>query len=604
MAHTAMERKTILLVDDNPSNLKLLVDCLESHEFKVAVASSGEEAIRRLQRTHLVKPDLILLDIMMPGIDGYETCRQIKLIPEISDIPIIFLSALSETPDKVFGFSIGAVDYITKPINLAEMMARINTHLELSALRNELELRVQVRTRELLDANTALRHEIKERKRIEEQIRYITTHDSLTDLPNRFLLMERLDQLIDRARRYKERVALMYLDLDQFKIVNDSLGHRFGDMLLSDVAYRLKDAALTADAVARLGGDDFVICLPIHDEDEDVIATAKSILDSLREPFCINDVSLHVSASIGVAVYPDDGADADTLMRNSDTAMHHAKQSGRAGIKRYTSELNVHFQGHLNLSNLLSDALKARELFMEYQPQIDLTTGRIIGAEALMRWRRSDGTWISPAEFIPVAEANGLIKELGEWGFRQSCAELKRWHDAGYDDLSMAINVSVPQLHAAGFIDTLQSIIEEYRLPPSRLELEITETLLMQHSKTNLNILHTLSDFGVQLSVDDFGTGYSSLAYLQDFPVNTLKIDISFVRNIGTDSGNAIPSAIIAMAHSLNLSVVAEGVETDDQEAFLRAQGCEYAQGFHYSRSVSGDRFLELCGTGVSTSDN
>ncbi|MBV1787363.1 EAL domain-containing protein [Marinobacterium sp. D7] len=599
-----MERKTVLLVDDNPSNLKLLVDCLESHDFRVAVATNGDEALKRLQRAHLAKPDLILLDIMMPGIDGYETCRQIKLIPEISDIPIIFLSALSETPDKVYGFSLGAVDYITKPINLAEMIARVNTHLDLSELRRKLDRLVQKRTQELLDVNASLRHQIEERERAEAQIRYIATHDSLTDLPNRFLMAERLDQLIKRAHRYNERIALMFLDLDQFKIVNESLGHRFGDMLLSDVAYRLKDAALTADAVARLGGDDFVICLPLHDENEDVIATAKTMLEALREPFYINDINIHVSASIGVAVYPDDGKDADRLMRNADAALYCAKQAGRAEIKRYTTELDTAAHEHLNLSSLLTDAIREGELCMEYQPQIELNTGKIIGAEALMRWRRADGTYISPAEFIPVAESSGQIKVLGEWGIRQSCAELKRWHDAGYTDLSMSVNVSVPQLHSAGFVDTVQSIIEEYQLPPAKLELEITESLLMQHSKTNLNILHTLSDFGVLLSVDDFGTGYSSLAYLQDFPVNTLKIDISFVRNIGTDSGDAIPSAIVAMAHSLGLNVVAEGVETGAQEAFLRSQGCEYAQGFHYSRSVPGDRFLELCKAGISTADN
>lgn len=597
-----MERKTVLLVDDSPANLKLLVDCLESHDLKVAVAQNGEEALQRLQRTHLTKPDLILLDVMMPGIDGYETCRRIRSTPELKDIPVIFLSALSETSDMVSGFSVGAVDYITKPINLAEMMARINTHLELSELRHQLDMRVKIRTQELTDANNLLRHEIEERKRAEAQIGYIATHDTLTDLPNRLLLQEQLRELMSRAPRHNENVALILLDLDQFKVVNDSLGHNVGDMLLNEVACRLQETTdrlqgTTQDKgfVARLGGDEFAICLLVHKQNEEVETIARTLFDSLREPLKIDNLDLHIGASIGVAVYPKDGTDEITLMRNADAAMNHAKQSGRAEIKRYSAELNANVQSHLGLSSLLASAAKNDEIFVEYQPQIDLSTGQIIGAEALMRWRRRDGVLVSPAEFIPVAEANGLIKEIGERGLQLSCEELKRWHDAGYDDLCMSVNISVPQLHSTAFVDGIRQVVNEFQLPPSSLELEITESLLMQHSKTNLNILRGLSKFGVRLSVDDFGTGYSSLAYLQDFPVDALKIDISFVRNIGTEHGNAIPSAIIAMAHSLRLKVVAEGIETEAQEAFLRSRGCDFAQGFYYGRSMSGENFLELC---------
>ncbi len=595
-----MVSKIILLVDDNPANLKLLVDGLEGQNLKIAVAQSGEQALRRLKLANLPKPDLILLDIMMPGIDGYETCRRIRLEQDLIDIPIIFLSAATETSDMVHGFAVGAVDYITKPINFAEVMARINTHLELSGLRKELDIRISERTQELVDANVLLRHEIEERKRVEEQVRYIATHDSLTDMPNRILLVERLNQLITRAKRCDENIALMFLDLDQFKIINDSLGHHAGDKLLSKVADRLKSAIRDEDIVARLGGDEFVICLPLHQKNQDIMAMARKIFDSLRIPFQMNDLNFHIGASIGIAVYPEDGTDVDTLLSNADTAMYHAKQSGRAEIKLYTSELNRTVQDHLNLSNLLIDAIHNQELFMEYQPQIDLTTNKIIGAEALMRWRLANGTLISPAEFIPVAEANGLIKELGAFGLRESCAELRRWHDAGYDDLSISVNISVPQLHSDGFEDTVHRTIEEFQIPPSRLGLEITESLLMQYSKTNLDILNKLHDLGVGLSVDDFGTGYSSLAYLQDFPVNELKIDKSFIKNIGTEHGNAIPLAIIAMAHSLNLKVVAEGVEMGTQQEFLKSVDCDVAQGFYYSKSVSGDKILEMCSKGIS----
>lgn len=590
-----MKRKTVLLVDDNPGNLKLLVDSLEGEDLNVAVAQRGEEALQRLQRTHLKKPELILLDVMMPGIGGYETCRRIKSSPELADIPVIFLTALSDSDEKVNGFSMGAVDYITKPINCAELIARVHTHLELSELRRKLEFRIKARTQELVDANNSLRHEIEERMRAEKQIRYIATHDLLTDLPNRILFEDRINQLFAQAQRRNEKVTIMFLDLDQFKVINDSLGHQIGDKLLLQVAKRLKANIRAEDSIARFGGDEFALCLPTRDGQDEIGLIAKKIIESFKEQFIIDGLCMHASASIGVSVYPDDGTDADTLMRNADTAMYHAKHSGRAEVKQYTADLNRNLQDHLNLSNLLRDAIKNQELFLEYQPQVDLNTGRIIGAEALMRWCRADGTFISPAEFIPVAEANGFIKELGELGLRLSCEELKRWIDAGYDDLSMSVNISVPQLHATGFVNTVQRVVDEFQIPPSLLKLEITESLLIEHSETNLNVLKSLTDFGVRLSVDDFGTGYSSLAYLQDFPVNDLKIDITFIRNIGTEHGNAIPSAIIAMAHSLHLKVVAEGIEQEYQREFLKSRGCDYAQGFLYSRSVPGKEFLKMC---------
>lgn len=595
-----MENKIILLVDDNPTNLKLLVELLESHDLTVAVAQNGVEALQRLKRKNLSKPDLILLDVKMPGMDGYETCRRIKADPELVDIPVIFLSAASETADMVQGFSVGAVDYITKPVNLPEVIARINTHLELSGLRKELDSRISERTQELVVVNDTLRQEIEERKRVENQVRYIATHDSLTDLPNRIMLMDRLKQLISTAKRYDEMIALMFLDLDHFKLINDSLGHHAGDRVLSDVADRLKSSLRDEDIVARLGGDEFVVCLPLHDKNSDIMAMARKIFDALRTPFKMNDLNFHIGTSIGISIFPDDGTDVDTLLSKADTAMYHAKQSGRAEIKFFTDELNRSVEERLNLHNLLIEAINNQELYMEYQPQIDLTTGKITGAESLMRWRRSNGTLIPPGDFIPIAEANGLIKQLGAWGLRESCAELRRWQDAGYNDLCMSVNISVPQLHSDGFVDTVQSIIQEFQIHPSRLKLEITESLLMQYSKTNINILHALHELGVRLSIDDFGTGYSSLAYLQEFPVHELKIDRSFVMNIGTEHGNAIPLAIIAMAHSLSLKVVAEGVEQGSQERFLKNSGCDLAQGYYYSHSVSGENFITQYNSGIA----
>jgi diguanylate cyclase (GGDEF)-like protein len=309
-----MKSNTILLVDDNPANLKLLVDCLEGQNIKVAVAQNGQGALQRLGRAHLPKPDLILLDVMMPGIDGFETCRRIKAIPELSDIPVIFMSALTDTSDKVSGFSMGGVDYITKPIQIEEMLARVKTHLELAELRKRLDWGIRVRTQELVDVNNSLRHEIEERKRIEAQVRYIATHDSLTDLPNRVLLEDRLNLLIAQAGRRNEKVVLMFLDLDQFKVVNDSLGHHVGDELLREVAQRLKNCIRNEDTVARFGGDEFILCLPIHHCDEEINLIARKVFESLREPFSVDGHNLHVGSSIGVALFPDDGIDADTLI--------------------------------------------------------------------------------------------------------------------------------------------------------------------------------------------------------------------------------------------------------------------------------------------------
>jgi diguanylate cyclase (GGDEF)-like protein/PAS domain S-box-containing protein len=736
---------TILMVDDTPAFLGLLAQVLEVRGDRVLVAEDGEEALRRVQ---FVLPDLILLDVMMPGIDGFTTCRRLKENEDLRDVPVIFMTALAESADKLAGFTAGGVDYVTKPFQLDEVLARINTHLALRsaqrklaeqndmlqrevALRQEIETylqhayelleeRVALRTEELARANARLIAEVEERRRIEvtlrrneirmrrlveaniigvyfweadgkiaeandaflrllgytqeevqagevrwdrisapeyqaetdrgmvelretgrfspyekeylrkdgtrvpiliggavisrrrktgvafvldlserkraeERIRYMADHDALTGLPNRALLRDRLQQALAHGARTKTQVAVMFIDLDYFKHINDSLGHEVGDCLLRHVAERLLHCVREGDSVARLGGDEFVLALPLIGESGDVAMVAEKVLEALDAPFLCGDHELHISGSIGISVFPDDGKDVETLMRTADTAMYYAKEKGRANYQFFTQSLNKAAQRRHQLTNALRHALARDELTLFYQPQVDLETGAIFSAEALLRWKRNGDTPISCNEFITIAEETGLILPIGEWVLRQACAQLKRWREMGYTELVMAVNLSPRQFFQPNFQSMIIDVLNDTGVPANRLDLEITEGILMQRTEDNVATLTRLSGMGIKLSIDDFGTGYSSLAYLQRFPVDALKIDRSFVSGIGQDSNDtALVTAIISMANSLRLKVLAEGVETLEQVDFLQSQGCPSAQGYYYSKPVSAEVFTEL----------
>ncbi|MDQ1921403.1 bifunctional diguanylate cyclase/phosphodiesterase [Massilia pseudoviolaceinigra] len=437
--------------------------------------------------------------------------------------------------------------------------------------------------------------DLTERRLADERIHHMADHDALTGLPKRTLLQDRMHQAIAFAHRNRSRVAVLFIDLDYFKNINDSLGHYIGDQVLKMAAIRLQQCLREGDSVARLGGDEFVLILPLPGDSGDAARVAQKALDSLAQPFNVEQNQLHLGGSIGISVYPDDGLDVDSLMRAADTAMYHAKEMGRGNFQFFTAALNQAVQQRLDVGKRLRQALAQDEFILHYQPQVAMESGTIFSAEALLRWQPPGTQPISCGDFIANAEESGLIVPIGEWVLRQACRQLKIWHAAGHPELKMAVNLSPRQLEQVNFCSLVGQILDEAGIPASALELEITESILMQRSEYNLAMLTRLSDMGIELSVDDFGTGYSSLAYLQRFPVHSLKIDQSFVRDIGTDRNDtALVTAIIAMAGSLQLGVIAEGVETLQQAQFLMTHGCHAAQGFYYSKAVRADAFSEL----------
>jgi diguanylate cyclase (GGDEF)-like protein len=605
---------TVLIVDDTPANVGILVDYLEGRQVRVAVAQEGEEG---LARAEFVQPDLILLDVMMPGMDGFETCRRLKASSHTCDIPVIFMTALSETHDKVAGFAAGGVDYVTKPFQIDEVWARVTTHLalrsaqkrlaeqnaqlrraeaELQAANNLLEQRVAERTAELVRTNARLEQKIADYNQAERRIDYMAHHDALTGLPNRLLLEDRVNQAIAQARRHQdEMVAQLHIDLDHFKTINDSLGERIGDRLLQAVAARLQQCTREGDSLGCLGGNAFGICLAALRGSNDAALVAGKILESLSRPFHVEDHELHVSASIGVGLFPSDGHDASALLRAANAAMYQAKQKGRNTYQFFTPALHEAARRRMAATSQLRQALAHDEFTVYYQPQVDMESGRIFSAEALLRWTPPGKAPRSCAEFIAIAEETGIIVPIGEWVLRQACAQLKRWRDGGHPDMRIAVNLSARQFTQANLTEFVAQVLRDTGVPADALELELTESLTMQPSDDNLEVMRRLSAMGVQLSIDDFGTGYSSLAYLQNFPIHALKIDRSFVIGINEQAHDAaIVTAIIAMAHSLHLNLIAEGVDSPEHVSFLTAHGCLAAQGYYYSQAVPADAMTRL----------
>ncbi|MGA3050106.1 MAG: EAL domain-containing protein [Terracidiphilus sp.] len=428
-----------------------------------------------------------------------------------------------------------------------------------------------------------------------EQIAHLAEHDSLTGLPNRLLLNDRLNQAIARAGRKLTSLAIIFLDLDNFKHINDSLGHPTGDQLLKSVAERLEGCVRTPDTVSRQGGDEFVLLLQDVQRAEDAAITARRILRVLREAHLIDGHELQITASIGISVYPDDGLDEATLMKNADTAMYQAKEGGRQNFRFFKPEMNIRAVERQSMEEDLRGALERNELTLQYQPIVNLESGMITGAEALLRWTSGTRGLVPPAQFIPVAEDSGLILPIGAWVLREACMQAKTWIDAGMRPITMSVNVSPLQFRTEEFLNDLVAILDESGLVPDSLRIELTEGGLMERAKFGTPTLQALRQIGVQVAVDDFGTGYSSLSYLRKLRVDTLKIDQSFVREITAPLGDTtIVSAIISMGRSLKLRVIAEGVESADDLAFLKSQNCDEAQGFYFSRPVSSEQFASL----------
>ena len=429
--------------------------------------------------------------------------------------------------------------------------------------------------------------DISERKSNEARIDYLAHHDPLTGLVNRYNLENRLDQALLSAHRDGHRMAVMFIDMDRFKTINDSLGHHVGDRLLVEVAQRLRASVRESDIVARLGGDEFIVVLTSLTDPLDVAHLADKILRTLRQPYGFDGKELHSTPSIGIAVYPGDGEDGPTLMKNADTAMYHAKDHGRNNVQYFTQAMNVAASERLSLENDLHQALRLGQLALHYQPQIRTEDGQCVGVEALARWHHPVLGDISPLRFIPIAEESGLIENLGTWVLEEACRQLAAWRAEGLDGLRMAVNLSAQQLRAPGLAEIVAAALARHRLAGSDLEIEITESVAMDDPERAIDQLQSLRSLGVELAIDDFGTGYSSLAYLKRLPIQVLKLDRTFVRDIETDPSDAeISAATLALAHNLGLQVTAEGVETEGQRGFLARHQCDFMQGYLFSRPV------------------
>lgn len=430
---------------------------------------------------------------------------------------------------------------------------------------------------------------------------HLAQHDFLTGLPNRMLLNDRLTQAIALARHHGNQLAVLFLDLDRFKNINDSLGHAIGDQLLQLVAERLTACVRNSDTVSRQGGDEFVILLPKVEHGEDAARTAQKMLASLTAPYGIAQHDLHVTVSVGISTYPDDGQDAETLIKSADTAMYYAKENGRNNYQFFTQDMNTRAVERQSLEGGLRRAVGRQEFVLHYQPKVNLETGEITGAEALIRWQHPVRGLILPAQFVPIADDCGLIVPIGQWVLREACRQIRAWFDAGLRPTPVAVNISAVEFRTNDFLVRVRSALEDAGLEPHYLELELTESVLMQDVESTNRMLQSLKTMGLRLTIDDFGTGHSSLSYLRRFPIGALKIDQSFVRDITSDPDDAtIASAVISMGKSLRQRVIAEGVETREQLEFLQAQRCDEGQGYYFSRPVVAEEFARLLGNDIS----
>ncbi len=584
----------ILIVDDVPENLRLLSNILLSKGYNARKALNGQMALKAVAGA---LPDLILLDIMMPNMNGYQVCECLKTDPRTADIPVIFLSALSEAFDKVKAFAAGGADYITKPFQVEEVLARVENQLSLRAaiklnqqLNLQLEARVKARTLELETANQKLQQEINERQLLEEQLRQMANSDSLTKLANRALFMESLEQACQCAQAQADyQFAVLFLDCDRFKIVNDSLGHSVGDELLIAIARRLEALLHPKYLLARLGGDEFAVLLTNCDLNQ-ASEIAEKVLQEFTVCFDLQRYEVFINASIGIAMGNTEYQRPEHLLRDADTAMYRAKSLGKGQYSVFTPAMHDDALQVLQLEIELRKAIERQELFVHYQPIISLPTGKITGFEALVRWQHPQLGLIPPVKFIPVAEETGLINQIGEFVLRTACEQLHLWQSEKLVNypLIASVNLSARQFAQTNLIEQIEKIITETRIAPENLKLEITESAIMNNPQAAKIILQQLRDRHIQLCIDDFGTGYSSLSYLHQFPVDILKVDRSFVNCLDRDGEDVgLVTAIIHIAETMNMKAIAEGIETPNQLVRLRELNCDFGQGYLFSKPLS-----------------
>ena len=684
-------QQMILLVDDRFDNLASLEAILENGRRQLLKASSGEEALQILLDQDV---SLVLLDVQMPIMNGYEVARLIRGNRRTRNIPIIFITAVArDEAAAIRGYQAGAIDYITKPVNAVVLQTKVALYLELDLSKRQLQQTfirlehtkayfesmlnaagegvigvdagglvkfINPAALSLLGTNLAkmIDHEfrtfpvntefdndalagslflpterndgssieealfqrsdgsrflasyccsplagkiggvvvvfqdITSRREMEEELRQQTVTDHLTGLTNRNGFKIALQAALERARRANDHVVLMFIDLDHFKRINDNLGHDVGDFLLRAVAIRLKEQIRSYDVVSRIGGDEFTVVLGGLEAAEDAAMVARKILHALRHPFSLKDeMRVIVSASIGIASYPDCGDDIDTLMRSADVAMYQAKRDGRNLYAFYIPEMNARDRSAMMLEQSLRLGVENEDFKLYYQPQIDLATGQLVGLEGLLRWQNGEQGNVEPSLFVPILEDTGLMVRVGQWVLSTGCKQRKEWCEALPENCTLALNLSSRQFVDKNLVEVIRLVLEENNLPPWQLELELTESMLMADTNYTQSVLYRLKDMGIRLSIDDFGTGYSSLSYLKQFPLDSLKIDRQFIHNLTTsDKDAAITTSIIQLAHNLGLQVVAEGVEDVLQVAILKNLGCDIGQGYFFSRPIASDR--------------
>ncbi len=687
-----------LIVDDDPVMRILIRKALETDGFSVHESEDGRQAVASFPQ---LQPDIVLMDVMMPELDGFGACREIRGLPQGTRTPILMLTGLDDLDSINRAFDAGATDFIAKPINWGVLGYRVRYLLRSAntleqLVRNQESLaeaqriahlgnwewdieqdqvywsaetyRVlgleddattadmasfmeRIHPEERGQAQDALRQfiseghaidtthrvvlddgsiryihilgltrrtadgrasfvagtiqDITDRKKAEERIRYLAYYDALTTLPNRQFFLEQVQRSLAFARRHGRLLGVLSLDLDQFKRINDTLGHSLGDDLLVAVSKRLGDSVRTTDAVARLqlasdglarlGGDEFSVLLTELVHFHDAAKVAHRILDELKSPFRLGDQEVFVTASRGIALFPNDGETPEILVKNADTAMHYAKEQGRNNYQFYGGGMNATALEKLALEAQLRKALEREEFILHYQPKVSALDGRVTGVEALVRWNHPALGIVGPNQFISVAEEIGLIIPLGEWVLATACRQLRAWQQAGCAPISVAVNIAGSHFRQPNLLTSVADALRDTGMDPNLLEIEVTESMLMDNVEGTIAVLRNLKSMGVQLAIDDFGTGYSSLAYLKRFPLDTLKIDRSFIKDAPGDAGDAaLTTAIIGMAHSLNLGVVAEGVELQSQFDFLKERGCDVIQGYLISRPVPPENILEL----------
>lgn len=571
-----MPEAKILIVDDTRANLVALQVLLKPIEANIVAVESGEQALSTAEQDedHIA---LILLDVQMPLMDGFEVARQLHENEKTRSIPIIFITANQDDDHIEKAYLSGAVDFIQKPIRKTALISKVRVFLDLWSLRHGLEL------------------EVEQRRLAEHRVEHLATHDPLTNLANRRGLYEELNELIYRSQRYKFSSAVIYVDLDGFKHVNDHFGHEAGDQLLTQVAANFKSIVRQTDSVARIGGDEFIVLITDIDGETSLISKIERLLDEASRPLVFGGHKISVGASIGIALYPEHGDNAETLLHHADQAMYQAKNQGKNTFRFFTDEINVKAHRQRELQDNLRKALPNDEFTVFFQPIVDTKTGQVVSAEALLRWYSANLGQVFPDEFIPAAENAGLIPELGCWVLRKAIETGAHWNQRFGISLRIAVNASSIQFRNNLLFDTIKEQIEIHGWNPDLLEVEITEGLLLDDSPEVNTYINEISMHGVRLSVDDFGTGFSALSYLKNYPVSTVKIDRSFIMDLPADKENAVlVQAIIAMAHGLRLEVIAEGVETAEQWEYLKALDCDFAQGYYFGKPMPQAEFEEF----------